>query len=499
MNKSLSALFLAVCFTLEANAQFFLGLRGSAYGGITNVNYNPAMANSPFLVDINLISAAATINNNYVGIDRKALLHPSYFNRPDFQTSYLHERVNGKNKSGYFGAQIQGPLSFMFSFGPKKNRYLNAIGFSYHANAVFNADNITEVFARTAYHGLGTQANALTHYMGAELHNGNLSLKGAIWNDFGITYSRVVYNKRQSLIKVGGTFKLLQPIAGGYGYVRNLNYQWSEYDLLSIRNTEAKYAYSDGLTSSSGNTAQAGPMNYLREAMAFKAGKPTAAIDLGMVYEWWPDKSKDAVMDCHCEDFSEKKRYKLAVGFAMMDLGALRLKRSADSRDFYADIQNWNVGNAQYPDGLQSLDDTIQARFVQQNGSAYFTVWLPTRFNLYVDYNIWKDFGVTVSAMISPNMSPQWRMVHHVTTFALTGKYENKWIGVYLPLSYDVNGNFSIGTTLRLGPLTIGTQDLLGLFAKKYVYNADIHAALKITIPQHKICRRGDLRFTKKG
>jgi hypothetical protein len=498
MSKSLLALLVALCLSTQANAQFFIGMRATNYGGITNVNYNPAIANSPYIVDINLIGVAATVNNNYVGVHRKALTHPSYFSNADFQSLYMHERVNGRNKSGYVGVQVQGPLSFMFSFGPKKKKNLNAIGFSYHANAVFNGDNITEVFARTAYHGLGQQANNITGYLGRELYNGNLSLKAAIWNDYGITYSRVVYDKGNNLVKVGGTLKLLQPIAGAYGYVRDLSYQWTEYENLSIYNTEAKYAYSEGLLSSESSNGQSAA-NYLRSSMSgFKAGPPTVGLDLGAVYEWWPDKGKEAVMDCHCQDFSEKSRYKFAAGFSMVDLGALRFKRDANSRDFYADIENWNVGDAQFPDGLQSLDDTIQSRFVVENSSKFFTMWLPTRFNVFVDYNIWKDFGVSATAMISPNMSPQRRMVHHVTTFAVTAKYDNKWLGVYVPLSVDVFGNASLGTTLRLGPLTIGTQDLLGLFAKKFVYNADIHASLKVTIPYGKICKKGDFRFAPK-
>lgn len=486
--------------TTATQAQFFIGLRGSTYGGITNVNFTPAIANSLFMVDINLIGVAATFNNNYVGIDRKPLLRPSLFNSSTFQQDYMHERVNGRDKRAYFGAQVQGPLSFMFSFGPKHKRNLNAIGFSYHLNAIANADNVTEVFARTAYHGLGYQANQLTNYLGRELNNANLSLKSAVWNDFGITYSRIAYNKGSHLIKAGGTIKLLMPVAAAYGYVKNLSYRWSEYDQLSIYNTEARYAYSDGLITTAGTNENAGQSlnNYMRNAIAFKAGTPTAGADLGVVYEWWPEKDRNEQMDCHCETFGDKKHYKLAAGLSVIDMGALRFKRSSNSRDFYADIRNWDVSNAQFPNGLQSLDDTINTRFVVQNGSEYFTVILPTRFNLFIDYYIRNDLGIAFTAMISPNMSPQQRMVHHVTTFALTPKYENKWIGVYLPLSYDVFGNFSLGTTLRLGPLTIGTQDLLGLFAKKYVYNADIHANLKLTIPYVKLCKKGDFRFARK-
>ena len=485
------------------HAQFFLGLRGSPYGGVTNVDYNPAIANSPFLVDINLIAVAATVNNNYVGIARKAILHPALFNDANFQQDFMHERVNGRNKNAYVGAQLTGPLSFMFSFGRKNHKSENAIAFTYHMNVVGNVENVNETLARIAYYGLGTSAQTATNFLGQSLSNANLGLKGAAWNDFGITYSRVVWDKGENLIKVGGTLKLLQPLVGAYAQISNLNYKWPEYGLLSINRTSVSYAYSEGLITSKGYSAsaisQALP-GYLNNVFGTKYGTPTAAADMGAVYEWHPDRSKySADYNCDCQSLKDRDKYKLAVGFSIIDFGALRFKRGEYSQNFYANINNWQVVGDKFPNGLQSLDDTIQSRFQVLPTKGYFTVWLPTRFNIFIDYNIYKDFGVTVATTVSPDMSPTQNMLTQVTTISVTPKYDSKWIGVYLPLSYDVNGNFSLGTTLRLGPLTIGTQDLLGLFVKKYIYNADIHASLKITIPYHGICKKGDFRFIKKA
>src|SRR4051812_3411087 len=97
MNKRLILLGILLC-AATLRAQTFIGLRGSDYGGITNVNFNPAIANSPYWIDINVIGAAATFNNNYVGIHRKVLTHPSLFGSADFRTAYLQERVNGRDK-----------------------------------------------------------------------------------------------------------------------------------------------------------------------------------------------------------------------------------------------------------------------------------------------------------------------------------------------------------------------------------------------------------------
>jgi hypothetical protein len=116
----------------------------------------------------------------------------------------------------------------------------------------------------------------------------------------------------------------------------------------------------------------------------------------------------------------------------------------------------------------------------------------------YTPALIYRNFAVNLSANISPEMSPQRNMLHQVSMVTVTPKYEVKWFGAYIPFSYDVNGNLSAGACLRLGPLIIGSQDLIGFFVKSYVYNADIYAALKITIPNRKACPKGDVRFNKK-
>jgi hypothetical protein len=470
---------------LNVDAQFFLGLRSSQYGGVTDVDYNPAIADNPFIVDINLISVAAMVNNNYVGLSRDAIYHHTDFSDPNFQADYLKERINGLAKSAYVGAQIEGPLSFMFSFGRKGNKNKNAIAFTYHTNFIFNADHVTEELARIAYYGVGPKADSVTHFLGKQLNNTNLSIKSAIWNDYGITYSRVLYDKGVNMIKAGGTIKLLQPIAGAYADGTDLNYKWTEYNTLNISKSYFNYAYSEGLITSKGyspQTIKSDLSAYLNNMLAYKYAAPSAAVDLGAVYEWRPDQE---VMRCSGVDRDyTRTRYKVAVGFSIMDFGAMRFRRGEYSADFVANVQGWDVANVKFPNGIQSIDDTIHSRFQQlQTGKTYFTLWLPTRFNVFVDYNITHGLGVNGSAMISPDMSPQRDMLHQVTTFTVTPKYDILWVGAYLPLSVDVMGNVSWGATLRVGPLIVGTSDLLGLFAKKYVYNADIHAALKVTIP----------------
>ena len=48
----IGAVMLLLFIATATQAQFLMGLRGSNYGGITNVNFNPAIANSHYLADI---------------------------------------------------------------------------------------------------------------------------------------------------------------------------------------------------------------------------------------------------------------------------------------------------------------------------------------------------------------------------------------------------------------------------------------------------------------
>jgi outer membrane protein OmpA-like peptidoglycan-associated protein len=488
MKKFLLFLLICMAANFALQAQFFTGLRSSPYGGVTNVNWNPAISDSRFLLDINLIAVGINANNSYIGVDRNTYLKRNYIDtNKNFQDTYLRERINGRNKAGYAGLQIQGPLSFMVSWGKGENKNKNAFAFSYHINSVTNLDQVDETFARIAYYGAGYKADSILNHVGMNLSNANLNARTMEWVDYGISYSRVVYDKGAHMVKVGGTVKLLQGVSAGYVYVKDLNYKWENFDTLSIFQTKVKYAHSEGLISSKGYTPNDIP-DYAKDLFNFKNSAPSVGFDLGAIYEWRPKKDKYKYqMDCTDHWRMDQNRYTLSAGISIIDIGAIRYKKGQYSGNFTADIRDWNVRDAKYPDGLQSVDDTIRSRFAVENDGKNFTMILPTRINMFFDYNIAYGFGLNLSGTIAPNMAPNRNMVHHVSAVTFTPKYDHAWFGAYLPVTYDAMNNVSMGATLRLGPVIIGTQDLLGLFAKKFVYNADIHAALKVTIPYRKI------------
>ena len=64
--------------------------------------------------------------------------------------------------------------------------------------------------------------------------------------------------------------------------------------------------------------------------------------------------------------------------------------------------------------------------------------------------------------------------------FALTPRYESRWISAFLPVSIYNWQNFQIGTAIRLAFLTIGTENIGSFFGQKNLTGTDFYAAIRI-------------------
>lgn len=465
-------IFLAVAMPAFVHAQVNQVLQASQFGGITNVSYNPAIAENRFALDINLLSLSAGIDNNYLGARSAAFANHSIFSDPNLQTDNLTERLNGNAKALFAGLQVQGPLSFLYCWGQDRK---NAIAFSWHLNAIADVDGVSEKLARMAYYGLGTTANAVTPFNYQALSNSNLSAKLLAWSDFGITYSRVVYDEGPHMFKVGATLKALVGMAGGYIYSNNLSYRFRNYDTLDITHSDLSYGHSQIFSQG----------NFNLSSLAGQFSLPSAGADLGVIYEWRPDKEAFASFNNFGGLYRDDvNKYKLAAGLSVVDIGRLRFARPQDVRDYYLNVQGWDLQGAHIHD-VASFDQALynQGADFKTGTSGSFKIWLPARLNAFVDYEIWKGLGLNLSGTISPVLASGRNQVHYPSSAMLTPRYDWKWIGAYLPFETDEYGNFMAGAGLRLGPLFISSSDIITVFASRFTFNANIQAGLKISIP----------------
>ena len=472
-------LFLAVALVgiSGLSAQNNIGFHSDNYSGVYSLNFNPAeIVDSRYRFHMNVFSFGLTASNNYLGIKGSALFseRDSAFNDPNFNDNYVIERLNGKKKSVYQSMEIGLLPSFIFTFGKKTQ---HAVGFNMRLRNTTNVNGVDERTARQAYN-----EQQLTDLYNIDIQNKNLSIQAAVWADYGISYGRDVINTGKHYLKAAGTVKLTQGLASAYFYSNNADIRFTSDSTLSIKDTDINFGYSE--TFSNIPNSQGEVFNKDRYGLGF---------DFGAVYEFRPKHVDHKYeMNGDAEHVNPtKNQYMLKLGLGVTDLGFVRFDRARGfDANFYANVNDvvleryFSTSFENFDStGLQGFNDTLNTLFTTSTSkNKKYNVALPTRLNLYADYNVWKGLYVNVTASIAPGYVRNAEKTRAISDFSLTPRYEHKWFGVYLPISMNSHGNFHFGTGLRLGPLVLGTSDITPLLGKKTIYDANVYMALNIPI-----------------
>jgi outer membrane protein OmpA-like peptidoglycan-associated protein len=465
MKKLYACLLLALLLPGAAfRAQDFMGYSMSNYAGITGVFLNPAsIADSRYRFDMELVGLDFNFSNNYLGIKKEAILHPSHFSDNNFQKNYVTERQNSDKKGIYMSANLHLP-SFMIRLNPK-----NSVGFSIRMRSYFALDGLETNLAHQIYKGL---QDSVQYFQ--TLENKQLSIQYMSWAEYGLSYARVLKDQDKHFLKVGITLKLLQGLGAAYMYINDLHYRVSNKDTMSFFNTKLNYGHSTKL-------------DFNSKAFSFGSNFSLGG-DLGVIYEYRPDYMKYKYdMDGETnKDMRWKNKYKFRFGFSILDVGGIRYQKGPYSRDFTANINLWNIAKLNL-NNTQALDDTLRKRFVMNKSDNSFYMSLPTALSLQADYGIYKDFYVGLMGNYAFQFKNSPNKIHEISRVALVPRWDHKWFGAYFPISYDGYRNFNYGLNLRLGPVIFGSNALNSYFGKSDVYGAEFHVLLKIPIPYGRV------------
>jgi len=453
-----------------ASAQDFLGYSGSNYAGVSGIDLNPAcIADNRYKFDMTLVGANFTFANNYIGLSKEAMKNKSVaFADTAFRDKYLIERINKANKAVFLSLQLVMP-SFMVTLSPK-----HAFAITTRMRTIFNIDGLEPELASLMYHQLNDPMNWKQKFS-----NENFSVQEMTWIEYGASYARVIKEDGGHFVKAGGRLKFLQGMYAAYLYVDNLEYNFANDTVLSIFNTDVNYGHSNSFT--------------LDQDMGkFVFGsKPSFGMDLGGVYEWRPDHAKfKSDMDGESGvSMRNKEKYKLRAGFSILDLGYIGFKKSTVG-NFSANVTNWPIDTLVSDSSLNPIsnfDSIIASTFTLTEGVGNFRMNLPTALSLQVDYNIYKDFYVNFTSFYAFRFKNNKDKTHDLTTFSITPRWDWKWFGVFVPISYNSFRNTSIGLAARLGPLIVGTNNLSSALGLTNVFGANAYFLLKIPIFYGKI------------
>lgn len=451
----------------SAFSQDYLGFANSQYAGVNGIDVNPAsIVNNPRKWDITLVGLNVAVGNNYIGLNKAGSKFLLSQNEAPFDLeNFLTENLKAKTISVFAGVNVTLP-SFMFV----RSKHKDAFGFTCRSRVYANVDGIDPTLARMLYHNTGS-LTADSLLFNQDFSSLRVSAQTMVWNEYGITYGKTISQTKNERLNVAGRLKLVQGLYSMYLYIDNVNYKFYKEDSILIVSSLVHYGHSKNL-------------EFNPSALKFGfGGKPTFALDLGATYEFY------ALTDVHSRGKSSSKtspmqrEYRYKIGFSLQDLGWITYLKPQNARDFKADLLGSLDFNSLQNSGetpLADADDTLRVKYEMVADDDKFRMNLPTLASLQGDYYAGKNIYVNSTIHWAPQFKKNEDKIHEVTTLSITPRWDYKFVGAYIPVSYNKYSHVRAGASVRLGPIIFGTADLLPLISKKDVRGVDFHFLLKV-------------------
>ena len=490
--KNVIIFFLLISF-FSSKSQDFLGLQSSNYAGIVGAYTNPAnIADNRLKFELVLAGVNFNFDNNYVGIKREYLkgnptkwFQGNTWDSTRKSSNYYWKNnftltENNNDKSICLSNRFVLP-SFMFQINKK-----NAIAFNWSVRNYINIDGISPDLAKLAFEEFIYPKLWVTN-----LNNSNFSVQQMSWAEYGLTYARVLKDDGAHFFKIGATGKLLQGLEAVYLNIENLGYNFTTSDTLSLFKSDVSYGHSANLDPLTKILSENNPtFDKIKSSYKYES-YPGFGFDLGFVYEYRPEFEKfkydmDGKKGLIRKDLN---KYKFKASLAVNDIGGIRFRKGALSNDFTADVNLWDLRSIDIK-SINGFDSLMTNMFGSKESETTFKMALPSSINAALDFNLWKPFYINVMANISNLQPNKITRVHDFTNISIAPRFDYKWIGITLPVSYNTQTAkrgepIVLGSMLRLGPLVLGSNNLPGLFTKD-LYGANIYFLLKLPLRYRK-------------
>ncbi|MBX7242487.1 MAG: OmpA family protein [Bacteroidia bacterium] len=486
--KYLQSLFFLLLYGV-VSGQNFGGYVPDNYSGIYGVGFQPAsVADSRLIFDINLIGISTTTWNNYLGIKGNNL-SGNLFDIPtnsNWQTgTYTRNPKTDKNYYGYLNADIVMPLSFMLTTSPKAG-----IGFMVRNRSFVNADKINGTLLNSAY-----EENRNPLYYNKRVDGSRMRYAVANYNDFGLTYGRILVDKEEHFIKAGATFKLIQGLAGSYMYARDLQMTILNDSLADFHSVDIDYGSGTNIPPAVPNPNPNPNQNldWQRVKEIFRASFPTGAgADFGVVYEYRPEIHKhEYTVEGQTKRFRFENKYKFRAGVSLLDVGYVAFKRETQIANFAGVDRDsvkirFNGGN----NVINNVSNFFNTNFnTTVEDSVRFRMALPTAISAQFDYKITNSLYVSAN-YYGAFKRPGWsKSVHGISNLTIAPRIEQRLYGFAIPFTIDQNFEPQLGFMVR-GPsfpvfpvhFFMGSNNMLGVGAKKRAKGFDLYFGLHVPL-----------------
>ncbi|MET0391981.1 MAG: hypothetical protein ABW019_02520 [Chitinophagaceae bacterium] len=457
MKRTAAILAFLLC-TSAAFAQNYTAINGSSYTGSLNVHNNPAaIVNSPLKWDVTLFGLQEKHTTNSLTIRKYSLLSKpanaeivvpaGIFRRygdVNLNINLLNARIAlNKRNALAFGANLK-------AYGMVKTSptYLSdSMGF--FARYFLENEGITDIDYKTSV---------------------------SSWAEVYLSYGRMIADNENGRLNAGITLKLNKGLAGGFGSLADVRFTRtgtnpSSYELNSAA---VDFGYSAGYDQWD---EQRSVSQNLRDLVA--GGRNSASLDIGFEYLVKLQTIPSAWEDESFYDYDWK------IGLSVLDIGYARYPFGAYStraRALLPGITDERLDqtlNKTFTD-LQELRDSLALLYDPiSTYTGDFGINHPARVVLNIDKFITDAFFVNadVSFDLSTFSKRLNQPVRDLNLVTLTGRWETRKKGFYLPVYYNNRNQLWVGSAVRVGPLLFGVHNWGNFFTRNKTHRGGFYLA----------------------
>jgi outer membrane protein OmpA-like peptidoglycan-associated protein len=466
--RNIAATLFLVALAYAGFGQSPWGIQASSFGGIYSAQLNPAnLADNRISTELHLGGGSVDFWNNYIKINSSLLTSQSAWDdladSPDGK-SFFPDDLDGNRKNLFINATAWGP-GFMQSFK-------NGLGFSLTSRfrSLSSLSNMGEVFAKQSY---DEQLYAPYHNVREDASGS--SINAASFLELGAGLGITLFDKGDRYLKAGVNVKYLTGFAGVSLHAWNGSYEFHDDSLFSAYDADVSYAHSDAVL----DFADSDPFDFLF------GGDNGLAFDLGVVYEFRPEADKHKYgKGKYRKKRADKDAYKGRIGISLLDIGGINFGRNQLSQNFFGNVDSINLDLEDIED-VEQFDQFFNRNFATQPGADNFTMRLPTRLSIQGDYKFTDKLAATGILQLGPG-APSFRRIIAQNSFVLVPRYDTKWLGFSLPVTWQSFRSLNVGASVRLGPVFVGSNNIVNALVQDFSSTASVYAGLRVALPHGK-------------
>ena len=435
--------------TTSLIGQESIGLMHDNYLPTSGVRYNPSVIvdQKPWL-DMQVAGAGGFLQSNYAYVPNTMLVRmPRSYPAHQFKLISTSSLMVG----GYADAEIIGP-GFTVGFNE------SAIGMHTRLRAIGYGKKMPEVLINAI-----REENIESVGDGDYIGHG-AQYKSTAWMEIGVDYGKVLIRKNKNYLSWGVTVNKLVGVFHSSIELDRANVNVSS-GKGRLRQLEGDYYVAKPAWMAGGGWSTSFGINYKKMN--------------GDVTKYY---SHSPISDCRIIE------YKYKIGLSIIDFGYLNFDKNAMAG---------KIQTGKSPSQIRQLTlGMVDIETEQRSTVKSFTTGLPTAFVASFDYNLGNGF-YTGSTIIQSVGFGKGASVRRANLLATSIRYEAKHFGITVPFMLQEYKNPMVGFALRIGALSIGTDNLYPFFVKRNQYQADIYFQLNFKINTRPICMPDDSKLKK--